>query len=92
MFQAANSLTGALYLLAVNPEKQNKLREELQSNDEKKPYLRACMKEAIRMMPIVSGNMRLTTKEYSIMGYKIPSGVSNLNRYIFAKHLEGSFI
>lgn len=35
------------------------------------------MKEAIRMMPIASGNMRLTTKEYNILGYKIPSGVSN---------------
>ncbi|KOB66822.1 Uncharacterized protein OBRU01_20720 [Operophtera brumata] len=72
---AANSITGALYLLAKNPDKQNKLREEVLSDPDKRPYLRACMREAIRMMPIVSGNMRLTTKEYNIMGYKIPSGL-----------------
>ncbi|CAH0717365.1 unnamed protein product, partial [Brenthis ino] len=72
---AANTIIATFYLLAKNPEKQNKLREEIMSNQEKRPYLKACLKESLRMMPVVSGNMRTTTKEYNIMGYKIPKGM-----------------
>nr|ULR85605.1 cytochrome P450 [Spodoptera frugiperda] len=68
---AANTVTATLYLLAKNPEKQDKLREELRSGSDRR-YLRACVKESLRIMPVVSGNIRKTTKEYSLMGYKIP--------------------
>lgn len=76
--QTANSIIGALYLLAKNQEKQNKLREEILSKKEKRPYLRACIKETIRLMPVVGGNLRKTSKEYNALGYKIPKDV----RYI----------
>ncbi|CAH0717360.1 unnamed protein product, partial [Brenthis ino] len=68
----ANSVIAALYQLAKNQEKQNKLREEILSKSEKRPYLRACVKETIRLMPVVGGNFRKTTKEYNALGYKIP--------------------
>lgn len=72
---AANTVTATLYLLAKNPDKQAKLREEVTSNVEKRSYLRACVKESLRVMPVVSANARRTTKEYNIMGYQVPIGV-----------------
>ncbi|XP_068628185.1 cytochrome P450 CYP12A2-like [Battus philenor] len=69
---AANTVIPTLYFLANNPEKQNKLREEIFSGVEKRPYLKACIKEAMRIMPVVSGNMRETSKEYNLLGYNIP--------------------
>ncbi|CAH2236859.1 jg27473 [Pararge aegeria aegeria] len=71
---AANTMTATLYLLANNPDKQKKLREEILSDKDKRSYLKACIKESMRMMPVVAGNMRLTSKEYKILGYKIPKG------------------
>ncbi|XP_045763943.1 cytochrome P450 CYP12A2-like isoform X1 [Maniola jurtina] len=68
----ANTTIASLLHLAQNPEKQNKLREEIKSKDEKKQYLKACIKESLRLMPVVGGNFRKTTKEYNVMGYKIP--------------------
>ncbi|XP_050678128.1 cytochrome P450 CYP12A2-like isoform X2 [Leptidea sinapis] len=68
----ANVMIATLYFLANNQEKQVKLREEIQSDNDQQPYLRACLKESMRMMPVVAGNLRKTTKEYSVLGYKIP--------------------
>ncbi|XP_034825339.1 cytochrome P450 CYP12A2-like [Maniola hyperantus] len=73
---AANTMTSTLYLLAKNQDKQNKLRQEILSDKEKRPYLKACIKESMRILPIVAGNMRVATKEYNILGYKIPKGTS----------------
>nr|QZP43553.1 cytochrome P450 monooxygenase CYP333B64 [Ephestia elutella] len=70
----ANTVMYNLYLLAVNPDKQEKLREEIMSQDDKRPYLKACVKESLRLMPVVSGNLRRSTKEYNLRGYKIPKG------------------
>ncbi|KAI5645697.1 cytochrome p450 domain-containing protein [Phthorimaea operculella] len=71
---AANTMTATLYLLAMNPEKQEKLRRTISNGDQK--YLKACYKESLRLMPVISGNMRETTKEYNnILGYKIPKGI-----------------
>ncbi|KAG6460403.1 hypothetical protein O3G_MSEX011954 [Manduca sexta] len=67
-----NTMLGALYLLAINPDKQQKLREEVMSKSDKKPYLRACIKESMRLMPIAPGNFRKTTKDFNILGYHIP--------------------
>ncbi|XP_050362999.1 cytochrome P450 CYP12A2-like [Nymphalis io] len=68
----AHSVIATLFLLAKNPEKQNKLREEIMSKQEKQPYLKGCIKEAMRLLPVVSGNLRQITKEYNVLGYKIP--------------------
>lgn len=39
--------------------------------------MKACIKEGLRLMPVVSGNMRKTTKEYNLLGYTVPMNVSN---------------
>ncbi|CAG9791826.1 unnamed protein product [Diatraea saccharalis] len=75
----SNTMTATLFLLAINQEKQDKLREEIQTikdPSQKRYYLRACIKESMRMMPVVSGNVRETTKEYNVLGYTIPAGMS----------------
>ncbi|XP_059608193.1 uncharacterized protein LOC132256031 [Phlebotomus argentipes] len=73
-----------LYQLAKNPEKQNVLREEFlkflpekdtpltTENMSNVPYLRACMKEAFRLMPVIPGNIRSTGKNIVLKGYQIP--------------------
>lgn len=38
------------------------------------PYLRACIKESIRLYPIGPGTMRRTNQELEIGGYRIPKG------------------
>ncbi|XP_073962316.1 cytochrome P450 CYP12A2-like isoform X1 [Choristoneura fumiferana] len=69
---AATTATGTFYLLAKNPEKQDKLREEILAKQDKQSYLKACIKESMRLLPVVNGNLRKTTKEYNLLGYKIP--------------------
>uniref|UniRef100_A0A8W7PEZ2 Cytochrome P450 n=1 Tax=Anopheles coluzzii TaxID=1518534 RepID=A0A8W7PEZ2_ANOCL len=78
--------TGVLYCLAKNPEKQAKLREELRTILPKKdspltaenmhnlPYLRACIKEGLRMYQPVAGNMRAAGRDLVLQGYQIPKG------------------
>lgn len=75
-------MISTLYLLAKNQDKQDKLREEILTQGEKRPYLKACIKESMRMKPVVAGNMRLSTKEYNLLGYRIPKGVSKTHTNI----------
>lgn len=75
-----------LYCLAKNQDKQDKLREELQqllpdrneplTTEKMKnmPYLRAVIKEAIRMYPPTSGNLRRVDEDLVLSGYQIPKG------------------
>ncbi|KAJ8724862.1 hypothetical protein PYW07_015820 [Mythimna separata] len=88
---AANTVTATLYLLAKNPDKQAKLREEIMSKSEKRPYLRACVKESLRVMPVVSGNIRKTTKEFDILGYKIPKDMQVVFAHRDMSLLEENF-
>lgn len=87
-----------MYQLAKNPDKQEKLREELQrlqvdsngrltpSSFLSAPYLRACLKETMRLAPIVSGTARAAGKDLIIKGYQIPKGVSGLGISQNQKH------
>lgn len=76
-------MTGCLLSLAKNQDKQDLLREEIRqiSNDFLKPsdlnnlpYLRACIKESLRIYPVVSANARSVGQDVIIGGYEIPKG------------------
>ena len=88
-FQTSSSAAAALYCLATNPDKQDILRNEvnkvLPSKDaqlnEKSldsiPYMRAVIKEALRMFSIFNGNARALNQDIVLQGYRIKKGVSN---------------
>lgn len=65
-------------------------------NTKQMPYLRACLKESLRIMPITPGNMRVCVKDLLLSGYQIPAGtgvlmgvmeLSNSEEY-FPRHKE----
>ncbi|XP_065571694.1 probable cytochrome P450 301a1, mitochondrial [Artemia franciscana] len=84
------------YHLARNEEKQEKLREEIRrflpTPDAKlKPenltdmkYLKACVKESLRLSPAVFGNSRYNNTDMVICGYRVPKGcmITMPNQYM----------
>lgn len=64
-----------LYHLAANQNVQDKLRQEIRSGNNQ--YLRACLKESLRIWHVVPANLRRTSKEHVVGGYAIPIGVSS---------------
>lgn len=88
-------MASLLYYLSKNPDKQEKLRAEVKnipldengklksSSFAKIPYLRACLKESLRLAPITTGNVRAAGKDIVIKGYQIPQGVSMTIEDIF---------
>ncbi|XP_020809616.1 probable cytochrome P450 12c1, mitochondrial [Drosophila serrata] len=89
------ALVGLMLNLAKNPEKQQKLREELLSKlpspdkeftleDMKSlPYLRACIKESLRVYPVTFGNARSAGADVVLNGYRIPKGTPFMLTNIF---------
>ncbi|KAH8336848.1 hypothetical protein KR059_005469 [Drosophila kikkawai] len=79
-----------LYHLANNPSKQDQLRREIlrilpdpkgsltDDNTKNMPYLRACIKEGLRITSITPGNFRITTKDLVLSGYQVPAGTGVL--------------
>ncbi|XP_050323953.1 probable cytochrome P450 12a5, mitochondrial [Bactrocera neohumeralis] len=75
---------GALLCLAKNPEKQEILRAEVMRVLPQKdgafiedplkhaPYLRACLKESLRVYPVAMGNMRVPQNDLVLSGYQVP--------------------
>lgn len=84
----SSAATSVLYCLAKNPDKQEKLREEvfqiLPSKESKLneksldsvPYMRAVIKESLRMLPVTGGNLRALKQDIVLQGYQIPKNVS----------------
>ncbi|TMW43219.1 hypothetical protein DOY81_011699, partial [Sarcophaga bullata] len=81
-----STMAGLLLCLAKNPTKQAKLREEVLKLLPKKdsefqeeslkhiPYLRACIKESLRMYPIIMGVAREVANDVVLSGYRVPKG------------------
>lgn len=77
-----------LYNLAINPEKQDKLRSEIvrllpnkdteitKDNYGEFAYFRACLKESMRLQPQVPHNLRGAGQNIVLGGYQIPYDVS----------------
>lgn len=78
-----------LYELAKNPDKQDILREEVlkclptresqltSDSLNNMSYMRACLKEALRISPVIAGNARQTGRDLVLSGYQVPKGVSS---------------
>lgn len=85
--QTGNVSGSLLYYIANNPEKQEKLREEVMSvlPDKTSPvtqdvlnqtrYTKACIKESLRLSPLSVANLRTMQTDVCIGGYRIPAGV-----------------
>lgn len=81
-----NAAGALLYYIANNWDKQEKLREEVMSvlpNNttpvtydilKRISYVKACIKESMRLFPITSGIQRTMQTDVSIGGYMIPEG------------------
>lgn len=79
-----------LYHLAMNPRAQEKLHEEIRlvlpdkespitvETMKKIPYLKACLKESLRISPIAIGTLRTVRDNINIGGYNIPKDVRHL--------------
>ncbi|XP_073836139.1 probable cytochrome P450 12c1, mitochondrial [Musca autumnalis] len=86
--EITSTVLSAIFIcLAKAPEKQEKLRQEILTNIGNAndftienmanlPYLRACIKEALRIYPVVFGNIRISAKDLSLSGYQIPKGTN----------------
>ncbi|KAF7285325.1 hypothetical protein GWI33_011118 [Rhynchophorus ferrugineus] len=99
----SNSVASILYQLAIHPEKQEKIHQELNSilpnsdteitneNMEQMSYLKACIKETLRMYPVVIGNGRETTADCIIGGYHVPKGVQIVFQHYVMSNEEEYF-
>jgi cytochrome P450 len=79
----AAALCWSLYCFAKNPDEQEKIHQELDANKVERvedwqerdlPYLKLCMKEAMRLYPPVWFYMRQCMEDDVIEGYKIRKG------------------
>lgn len=86
------SLAYVLRNLAANPEAQKRLQEEVdrvlpnhkpltvQAIDDM-PYMRACIKESMRITPTVQGTSRTLDKDIVLSGYRVPAETTLLLNY-----------
>ena len=93
----------AVYFLTQNLEAQSKLREEISELLSKTngqfnelflnsiPYLKACVKETMRLQPVSIGIGRVTDQELVIRDYRIPKGTMVILHNQVACKLEKNF-
>nr|XP_022342408.1 1,25-dihydroxyvitamin D(3) 24-hydroxylase, mitochondrial-like [Crassostrea virginica] len=96
---SSNALSFALYLLAKNPNAQEKLQQEVDKvckgntctseNLQNMPYLKAVVKESLRMFPVIPINARVMQEDTILNGYVIPKNTCVLlNGYTMAHDEE----
>ncbi|RDD37953.1 1,25-dihydroxyvitamin D(3) 24-hydroxylase, mitochondrial [Trichoplax sp. H2] len=83
----ANTITWTLILLSKYPGKQKKLHKEIKSilkdgedpdseTVHNAPYLSACIKEAMRLYPVIFNLIRQAKEDVVILGYQVPANLS----------------
>ncbi|XP_077564878.1 putative cytochrome P450 301a1, mitochondrial isoform X1 [Haemaphysalis longicornis] len=99
----AASATFLMFQLAKNPNAQQKAREEVlsvletassaleQGHFDKLPYLRACLKESMRLNPGVPGIYRKLDRDVVMSGYTIPAGVPLFADIFVSGRVEENF-
>ncbi|XP_053995884.1 probable cytochrome P450 49a1 isoform X2 [Hylaeus anthracinus] len=99
----SNAVASVLYQLALHPDKQdiafNEVCDVLGSKDtqlegkhlDRFKYLKACIKETLRMYPVVIGNGRCMTKDTVISGYRVPKGVQVVFQHYVISNLDKYF-
>jgi len=97
LLQTATTLHIMLQLIAQKDEIQEKLYEELKSVIPTKctklnsqmlrnlPYLKACINEAFRMVPVAPNLVRISEEPMNLNGYHIPPHV-RLFEYYYKKY------
>ncbi|KAH1000878.1 hypothetical protein HUJ04_013154 [Dendroctonus ponderosae] len=97
------ALASTIYQLSQNAEKQQVLFEELQkalpgqdskvdvAAQEKMPYLKACIKETLRMYPVIIGNGRNLQSDTVLAGYQVPKGTHVIFPHLVVSNVEEYF-
>ena len=81
----SNTMQWILYMIATNPEKQDILRQEVMSvlgdlehaspnTLANMPYLKACVRETLRLYPVLSVVNRIPAEDIVLSGFHIPAG------------------
>lgn len=96
-------INATLYLLAKNQQKQEILREEIKkilpNKDDQltsellksAPYLRAVIKESLRIYTPSSGNSRRTNKDLVLAGYHVPKGTEVIMTILLPTQVERQY-
>ncbi|OAD61457.1 putative cytochrome P450 49a1 [Eufriesea mexicana] len=99
----SSAVASTLYQLVLNPDKQDLVYDEicrvLPTKDmqlegkhiDKLKYLKACIKETLRLYPVVIGNGRCMTKDTIIKGYRVPKGVQVVFQHYVISNLDKYF-
>ena len=58
--------------MTILPEKNSELTADKMKS---LPYLRAALKESLRLFPVTVGTIRATTKDMVFQGYQVPKNV-----------------
>ncbi|KAF9094417.1 hypothetical protein BGX23_002137 [Mortierella sp. AD031] len=74
----SGAVTWMLHILSIHPEAQKKVRQEMISftfdSLNALPYLSACIKELLRIIPPIHTTSRVASEDDTILGYYIPKG------------------
>ncbi|XP_069679419.1 probable cytochrome P450 301a1, mitochondrial [Periplaneta americana] len=99
----STAVASIMYQLSQHPEKQeilyNEIHKVLPTRDtpltaqriEQLSYLKACIKETLRMYPVVIGNGRCMTRDTVVAGYQIPKGTQVVFQHYVISNLEHYF-
>jgi len=92
----SRGMTALLYFLSKNQEEYDILQDEIDSVDGDNfnhdtiadlPYLEACLKESMRLLPAIARNDRKCVKDWEYKGYKIKKGTCvGLMNYVVHHH------